>query len=324
MRQGSYPGKRNSQTPQFGMHRVIVPIYVPEISGYFAQLPDILDLTLESLRRSTQGRARVTLIANQCAPQILATLLKEQEKGWLDQLIINQFNRGKIDALRSTLHGCYEDVLTVSDGDVLFHQGWVEAVHQTFCDFPEAASISPSPNPTTAWSNNATTIVDAYLRKELAFRSLVARDDLDRFAASLEHPEFYKEAHYRSQLSAKRNGASACVGNGHFCVSLRREVLDKIPREPTQVALGQESEQATLDLPPERIGGWKLATTKAWVSHLGNIVEPWMHDEFDTICPEPGKELVRLDPLPKFRRSTVGRLPPKLRRALARAVRKRV
>jgi hypothetical protein len=319
MRNGLNPGKLQSQLTAFGRHRVIVPVYIPTFAGYFANSLQILCLTLESLRLSAGDRACVTVVANGCAPEVLAELRRRVDEGSLDQLIINKQNRGKVDAVTSAARASFEKLITIADADVMFLSGWMDAVERIFVAFPECGFVSPVPNPAVAWSLTSATVLGGALRGELRYEKIVSDEDLDRFAHSVGSVDWFKDEDRRAQLIVRRKDVAACVGGGHFVFTLRRELVDGIPKAPSLHALKVGAEGMWLDEPPDRLGYWKLAPTRAYAYHLGNVLEPWMHDALERCRSENGTdETVQLPPL---RRGVASRFPWAVRPRLSSALR---
>lgn len=261
-------------------HRIIIPVYIPHFSGYFEHSLEILKLCLESLRVTTAGQASITIVSNGSAPEVVAFLQRYYEEGWIDQLLLNNVNRGRVDAVVPVARGAYEEFITITDCDVLFSPGWLAAVEKVFRDFPECGFASPVPNPTFAWYYTSATILGGLARRELAFDKVVPDADLDRFAHSIGRPDVFKPEHRESQMILRRNGDAACVGCGHFVFTIRKEVAAAYPKHPCLKALLSGSPQIH-DVPPDKLGFWRLATTRAYASHMGNVPEPWMYDELE-------------------------------------------
>jgi hypothetical protein len=95
MRIGANPAKEKPALTGYGLHRIIVPIYIPHCTGYFQHALEILRLCLESLRITASDKAAITVIANGCAPIIVEELEKEYQAGWIDQLLLNQRLRSR-------------------------------------------------------------------------------------------------------------------------------------------------------------------------------------------------------------------------------------
>lgn len=287
MRIGVNPAKETAEIEPYGLHRVIVPIYIPNFEEYFRQSFEVLGLCLESLRLTTTGRAAVTLVANGCAPEVVAELERQRSEGWVDQLLVNRHNRGKTDAVVSVARSCYEELVTVADSDVLFRNGWVEAIEDVFRSFPECGFACPFPSVAGVWYQTSATLLAAALRGELSYDKVAADEDLDRFAHSIGRPDFFKSEYRRNQMVVRRAGKVACVGAGHFAFTLRRGVIKGMPEAPSLKACDGASDSRWLDMPPDTLGYWRLSTPQAWVNHMGNTPEEWMHEELAALKNAP-------------------------------------
>lgn len=303
-------------------HRIVVPVYIPKLEGYFEHALEILKLCLESLRLTTAGKASVTIVSNGSIEPVTNELRQQYETGWIDQLVLNQQNRGRVDGVVPAARGAFEPFITITDCDVLFRPGWLEAVEDVFRTFPECGFVSPAPNPIFSWYYTSATTLGGLLTRELGFEKVVPDEDLDRFAHSINRTDLYRPEHRESQLVVKRNGSTACVGCGHFVFTIRREVMAAYPRDPCLKAMGGGSPQIH-DLPPDKLGYWRLATTQAFAYHLGNTPEPWMREallNYRTIAADRVAEEIPAAEAKAFeaRRRWSSRLPLRCRQLLAR------
>lgn len=324
MRVGSHPAKDQGALESFGPHRVVVPVHVPTLDGYFAEAREVLARCLESLRLTAAGRVAVTLVDDGSCPEVLEDLRACQDAGWVDQLVVNRPNRGKVDSVLGVARASFEPLVTITDADILFRAGWVEAVEELFAIFPECGFASLFPSPPGAFHLTSATLLGALARRELTVDSLVDEADLDRFAASIGRPDLFPEMWRRHQLVVRRGDVTACVGAPHWVLTLRREVLAATPPEPSRRAVGG-SETRWLDEPADRLGRWRLTTSRAYAQHMGNVVEPWMDAELDRVraavaagvAEHPGRSIAATGRSP-----LVSRLPWALRaRVIERVVR---
>ena len=322
MRVGENIAKRSGALSPFGRHRVILPVYIPSLEGYFAKALDVLHLCLESLRCTTRGNASITVISNGSAPSVEEDLVRLYKEGWIDQLAINRRNRGKVDAVVAAARATFEELITITDCDVLFMPGWVEAVEEVFRQFPECGVASPAPNPRLSWYYASATILGALAKRELCYQKVVPEIDLDRFAASIGSSGLFTKGDREAQMIVKRNGAVACVGCGHFVFTIRRAVLAGVPREPACDALGGRAHEMWLDRPADFLGLWRLATTRAYAYHIGNVLEAWMYEALESIVRGGNASGGVTAQLPAVRRGWPSRVPLRLRLGLVSALRR--
>lgn len=322
VRRGVHPAKEHGDLPPFGPHRVIVPVHIPVLDGYFAQSREVLARCLTSLRLTAGHLVAVTLVADGSCPEVVADLLACQEQGWVDQVVVNDPNRGKVDSVLGAARASFEPLITITDADILFRPGWVAAVEELFETFPECGFASLFPSPPGAFHLTSATLLGALARRELTVDSVVDEADLDRFAASIDRPDLFPPEWRRRQLVVRRRGVTACVGAPHWVLTLRREVLAATPPEASRRAVGG-SETRWLDEPADRLGRWRLATRRAYAHHMGNVVEPWMDDELDAarLAADAGNPSEPRPPVsPSGHSPVVSRLPWGLRTRVAERV----
>jgi hypothetical protein len=321
MRHGTNTEKTSADLATFGGHRVVVPVYIPSGDGYFSQSLQVLRMCLESLRLTAAAKASISIVSNGSAEAVNDELRRRHDEGWIDQLLINRRNWGRVDAVASVIRGTFEPLITVSDADVLFRPGWLEAIEDLFARFPECGSASPVPMPVSLWHYTSATILGAMSRGELSFDKVVPDFDLDRFARSVGRPDMFGPEHRAAQLLVRRGDGAALVGCGHFVCTIRREVVAAMPHGPSLRALGGRASERWLDIPPDRAGFWRLATTRAYAWHMGNTPEPWMADELATYEAEPGLG-GDAPPIGPPRLPWASHLPWRVRRLLTQAVKK--
>jgi len=280
MRIGQNPAKEIQKLADYHQHRIIIPVYIPELSGYFEHSLEILDLCLQSLHFTTTEKDSITLISNGCTSQVTDALFAYQARGWIDQVIINHHNHGKIDTILSAARGSYEDIITFADCDAFFYPGWFKAVCQVFNAFPEAGWVSSMPAPDTTRLNTASTIFMAFFKGVLKKKPVEAENDLNRFGESIGRPEMYRSRLNEHYLAVERNDNLAIVGGGHFSFSIRRQVLQDIPATASAKFMAEEE---FLGQPFDRAGYWRLSTPRLYVQHMGNTPEKWMFEDIEQI-----------------------------------------
>ena len=308
------------QRPSF--LRIAIPVYIPNLTGYFAQSLEILELCVESLHLSATNVIAVTVVANGCAREVVDDLGRMFDRGVIDQLIVNRTNVGKTRAVCSALKGAEEQVLAWADADVLFKRGWLEEVVRIFSAFPECASVAPFPSVHLAWSGTSATMLGAFASRLLCQRDVVPREDLDNYARSVGTPKLFKEEQRTSPWLVKRGDVLACTGSVHFVCCLRREVIGAMHNDPSiRTPLGPEA-MSILDSPAENLGFWRLSTVRAKVWHMGNTVEPWMKEHVETLRMSSYTPSEYRTVLPTLHLSPLSRAPLVVRRLGARMLRR--
>jgi hypothetical protein len=296
MRLGANPNKDQAITTNT-YHRVIVPVYVPEESGYFEHGLEVTRMCVESLVKTSHQQAAITVVNNGSCVAVRDYLQGLYDRGSIDQLVHFKENVGKIDAVVPLARGCGEDLITITDADVLFLNGWMQVVEEVYVNFPEAGMVSPVPHGTTFQNYTANTLFDATFKGLLKFQAICDQQDMLRFARSIgKEDSMYKNRWMlHQQLTVKRGEVSAVVGCGHFVSTLRREVFDYAPVELSRLAYASEADRKYIDIPVEKAGLWRLATVQNNAYHMGNTPEDWMRDLFLELEADKG-EVIEVPP----------------------------
>ncbi|PQB03885.1 glycosyltransferase family A protein [Aureitalea marina] len=284
MRLGENPHKDKKIDSGY-YHRVIIPVHVPELEGYYENGLKVTRICLNSLIKTIHSGACITVVDNGSCQEVKDYLLTLFQDGKLDQLILNSVNQGKIDAVIPVARTSAEQLITISDGDVLFMDGWIQEVETVFLSFPEAGMVSPVPHGTTAYNYTVNTLFDGMFKGRLKYQQLCDQEDMMRFARSIgKEDSMYKDrGKLHQQLTVIRSGHSAVVGCGHFVSTIRKEVFDHSPKERSQMAYASIADRTYIDIPVEHAMYWRLATVKNCAYHMGNHPEPWMEELFDDL-----------------------------------------
>jgi len=281
MRKGTHPLKSgNNLLHEHGIHRVIVPVYLPNSDGYYKFGFEILSLCIKTLLLTVDSKTNITIVLNETTHKVKRYLYELLETKKIDQLIINRFNHGKLDSILSVARGCFEDFITFVDCDAFFYPGWESSIADVFNNFHEAGWVSSQPAPDTTWLNSCSTIFLAFSKGCLRKFPVMTDKNLDRFGESLGRPEMYKKRINEFYLAVERNNAKAIVGGNHFAFTIRRAVLEQIPIIPANKFIAEEMYFGQYF---DRTDFWRLSTPELLIQHMGNVSEEWMYKDLEEI-----------------------------------------
>ena len=145
MRIGQNPAKMNLEAYQPKALGIATLTYMPNLEGYFAELPAVLRLMLASLRKHTPQDYDLLVFDNGSCPEAQRHLAQLAEEGWIDFLVLSQHNLGKLGALNWIFGAMSNSWMCVTDSDVLFKPGWYEAGMAIARAFPNAGMIGGVP-----------------------------------------------------------------------------------------------------------------------------------------------------------------------------------
>ena len=287
MRIGYNPLRNEVHQPSDCIHQVIVPVYIPNDEGYFKDGLKILDLCLQSLFKTAHSKTFITIVNNGSSPEVAAYLDGLLRKRQIDELI-HTINCGKLNAILKGLSGNSFPLITIADSDVLFLNNWQQETYRIFHAFPKAGAVCPTPSSKSYKTYTYNIWFELFFSKSLSFTKVKNPDALQAFADSIGNPDFYNQSHKEWYLTVtnERKQTTAVVGAGHFLVTYKNEVFEKLPVKYSNFKLGGDSEKKILDLPVVKNGLWRLSTQDNYAFHMGNTYEDWMADALEKITQE--------------------------------------
>ncbi len=275
MRKGFNPNKDKKTNELEYYHQVIIPVYIPHNSDYFKDSFKILQLTINSLLKTSHDQTFITIVNNGSSIEVTQYLDDLLNVNKIHELV-HTLNIGKLNAILKGLSGSNFPLITISDADVLFLNNWQKEAYKVFESFPRTGFVCPSPSSKLLRHYTYNVIVENLFSNKMKFTSVKNPTAMKRFANSIGNPEFYNEHQLENYLTIENNNIVAVIGGGHFVGTYRGEVFKNITQKHSEFALGGTSEYEILDAPVPQNGFWRLSTHDNFAYHLGNTFEDWM------------------------------------------------
>ena len=282
MRVGFNPNKDKPLVKSYYNHQVIVPVYIPNQEGYFKDSFQILQYCLESLFKTSHPKTYFTIVNNGSCTEIIDYLNQLYQEGKIHE-VIHTTSIGKLNAILKGLSGHQFDLITITDADVLFINGWQKATYDVFEAFPKAGVISTTPNPKIIRYYTGNLIWDNLFSNKIKFSEVADKEAIMSFAKSTSNMEKFTEIHFTKNLTISNNRVSALIGAGHFVATYKGIIFDDLCNRYSVYSLGGDSEQFLLDKPATNLGLWRLSTQKNYTYHMGNVKEDWMQKKVDNL-----------------------------------------
>lgn len=275
MRKGQNPILNSKIVKKNSYHRIVVPVYIPDLLGYYLESLDVLKLSLNSLISTIHNQTSITVIDNNSCKEVKDYLQKLVYSGDIDQLVTYNVNQGKVDPIVSYLKGCHEDLITITDADVLFTPNWQNSVENLFATFPEAGMVSPLAAPSLYSFYTAFTWFYGIFKYQILKDFNTDLAALVKFHNSIDRQRSLNEIE-KKPFFIRSGKVRAVLGNGHFCVTISKEIIPFIPLESSGSDF-KAAEEKFIDKPVVLAGFMRMATEKGYVFHMGNTVESWMY-----------------------------------------------
>ena len=296
MRKGDNPASNQQLLDDPALHRLIIPLYIPQEEGYFEQAFPIFELSLRSALKTSSSNLTVSVVSNGSCEAVHQKLHQLQEQGLIDELIIVREGIGKVNSVFKAVRTARERLITIADADVLFDNGWEDAVLEVFEQVPKAGAVCPVPVFRKQFNLTANIWFKQLFSSKLKFSPVKNPEAMTLFAKSIGWPRL--DHKYKDVIATldMPNGNKAVVGCSHFVATYKREVFEQAPSEPSKYKIRGDSELLYTDLPVIKQGGYRLSTYDNYAFHMGNVLEAWMTDKFNGLSKGKSK-----DPLPDIK-----------------------
>lgn len=280
MRVGANPKKDKKIESNGYFHQVVIPVYIPNNEGYFKDSFKILKICIESLFKTCHSKTYFTIVNNGSCKEIKDYFEDLFDKGYIHELI-NLTNIGYINAMIKGVSGQNFPIVTTTDCDVLFLNGWQENSYDVFKAFPKAGVVSPTPNSRMARLLTNNVLIENLFSKKLKFINVKDPQAMIDFGHSINHESLFNSVHLSKYLVVNNNNIDAMIGASHFVATYRADVFNLIEKS-TEFILGGNSDDV-FDIPVIKKGFWRLSTSNNYAFHMGNVFEDWMPEKFKLV-----------------------------------------
>jgi hypothetical protein len=283
MRIGSNPSNEKIIEEGSAFHRVIIPVYIPHENEYFKDAFQIFEYCLFSLIKTSSTNLKISIVSNGSCDAVNKKLFEMQQKLAIDELIIEKEGIGKINSVLKALRTAEERLITITDADVLFMNGWDQAVLNVFKAFPNAGAVCPAPVYRKHFQLTSNIWMKYLFSNKLRFLPVKNPEAMTKFANSIGWP--WLDEKYKDVLATltSHDEIIAMVGCSHFVATYKKEVFSEIPAGNTNFKIRGDSEHLYTDLPVLKKGGYRLSTYDNYAYHMGNVLEDWMTEKFENL-----------------------------------------
>ncbi len=273
MRKGLNPHKDKPLEQEVFIHQIIIPVFIPNQEGYFADSLRILKLCLNSLFETTHSKTFITIV-NNGSDAIVTNYLDILFQSHKIHELIHTTNIGKVNAILKGIVGNNIELVTIADSDVLFLSNWQQETDKIYASIPKAGVVGIVPQYRTFMTRCENILWNKLLDKNLKFLPVKNSDALENFYKSIGWTECVPNYHKLALGYEAPNGLEVYLGSGHFVATYKKDMFDEIV---TYIGfkMGGFSEDY-LDQCPLKKDYWRLTTYDNFAYHMGNVYEDWM------------------------------------------------
>ncbi len=228
MRIGQNPAKFVKTVAQPERITVAVLNYIPLLSGYYADLLNVLKAHLSSLHADAGLPFDLMLFDNGSCEEVQQFLLDEFNTGNIEYLLLSQKNLGKGGAWNILFGGAPGEIIAYTDNDVLFSKNWLSESVALLETYPNVGMVTARPFRTNPDFYTATVQWAARNRDVTAERgSLIKWEDFRDFDLSLGQSleEIEKRFKETEDIRFTYEGLQAFAGASHWQFTAYKKVL---------------------------------------------------------------------------------------------------
>jgi hypothetical protein len=145
MRVGQNPAKFVKEVVKPARVTVAVLNYIPFLSGFYAEMLNVLKANLNSIYENTDLPFDLMVFDNASCDEVRQYLADEHEAGRIQYLILSEKNVGKGGAWNVILGGAPGEIITYTDNDCFFHKGWLSASIELLETYPNVGMVTARP-----------------------------------------------------------------------------------------------------------------------------------------------------------------------------------
>jgi len=272
MRVGQNPAKYVKEVAQPARVTVAVLNYIPFISGFYAEMMDVLKACLNSIRENTDQPFDLLVFDNASCEEVRQYLLDEHQAGRIQMLMLSEKNLGKGGAWNAILGGAPGEIITYTDNDCLFYKGWLPRSLELLETFPNVGMVTARPFRTneafyTSTQKWGETTADVTIEQGHFIPFEVFRE----FDLSLAQSEEEIKAHYERTQDVRLSykNVSAIAGASHWQFTTRKDVISQYLPFSMDRPMGQVKQ---LDQRMNEAGYLRLMPTEPLVMNMSNTL----------------------------------------------------
>jgi len=272
MRVGQNPAKFVKEVARAARVTVAVLNYIPFLSGFYAEMLDVLKACLGSIYENTESEYDLLVFDNGSCSEVKQFLLDEHEAGRIQYLNLSEKNLGKGGAWNIILGGAPGEIIAYTDNDCYFYKGWLKRSLEILETFPNVGMVTARPFRTPPEFYSATVAWGEQMPEVRVERGhFIPFEVFREFDLSLGQSEEEIHQHYETSEDVRLTykNVSAIAGSSHWQFLARKEVLQQFLPFSMDRPMGQVRQ---LDRRMNEAGYLRLMPTEPFAMNMSNTL----------------------------------------------------
>lgn len=285
MRAGNNPSRDASVPINHFNHLIVIPVYIPHLKEYYTESFEVFKLSVQSIVLTSHKKSFITVVCNGCCSEVENYVQELYQAKKIHECIFTD-KIGKINSILKGLSGSNLPLITITDADVLFLNGWQKAVYEVYQHIPKTGVVGTTPNPFLSFTNTQHVLKDNIWNSKLEMGAIACESGTRDFYQSIGELRWFDTKLKGKYVLLTKGLFKAVVGAGHYAATYRGALIDATFFRYSEFSLGGKSEFKLLDNTTNIRDCYRLSTFDNYTFHMGNTVEEKNRQRFNQLVQE--------------------------------------